>query len=129
MCIFLVCRLVRSNLVLSRSYMPVICPHAFCSPYTRMLHQITHQCTHIHPFYIQYVIFIVTHVKVRTITVNMNNLTYSYVLEDYFDKKYVPHHQFTTFCEFTDINYLCIENKRFYSLFLVLNPTYVNLMV
>ena len=129
MCIFLVCRLVCSNLVLLRYYIPVICSHAFCSFYTLLLHQSTRQCAHIHSFYIPCVIFIATHVKVRTITVNMINLTYSYVLEDYFDKEYVPHHQFATFCESTDVNYRYIENKRSYSLFLTLNPTYVNLMV
>ena len=129
MCISFVCRFIRLNPVLLRSYTPVICSHAFCSPYTRLLHQSTRQCTHIHPFHIPYVISTVTHVKVRTITVNMNNLTYSYVLEDYFDKEYVPHHQSVTFCASTDVKYREIEIKRSYSLFLVLNPTYINFLV
>ena len=129
MCISLVCRFIRLNLVLLRSYTPVICSHAFCSLYTRLLHQSTRQCTHIHLFHIPYVISTVTYVKVRTITVNMNNLTNSYVLEDYFDEEYVPHHRFATFCASSDVKYRFIENKRSYSLFLVLKPTYVNFMV
>ena len=129
MCISLVCRLLRFNLVLLRHHMPVTCLHAFCSSYTRLLHQSTRQCTHIHPFYVLYVNFIVTHVKVRTITVNMNNLTNSYVLEDYFDEEYVPHHRFAPFCASSDVKYRYIEYGRFYSLFLVLKPTYVNFMV
>ena len=129
MCISLVCRLVHLNLVLLRPHTPFTCSHAFCSSYTRLLHQITRQCTHIHPFYVLYVSFIVTNVKIRTITVNMNNLTNPYVLEDYFDEEYVPHHQFAPFCASRDIKYQFIENKRSYSLFLVLKPTYVNFMV
>ena len=129
MCISLVFRLVRLNLVLLRHHTPVTCSHAFCSSCTRLLHQCTRQCTHIRPFYVLYVNFIVTHVKVRTITVNMNNLTNSYVLEDYFDEEYVPHHRFATFCASSDVKYRFIENKRSYSLFLVLRPTYVHFMV
>ena len=129
MCISFVCRFIRLNLVLLRSYMPVICSHAFCLSHTRLLNQSTRQCTHIHPFYVLYVNFILTHVKVYTITVNMNNLTSSYTLEDYFDREYVTHYQFEKFCASSDVKYRCIENKRFYSLFLVLKPTYVNFMV
>lgn len=79
--------------------------------------------------HIPYVISTVTYVKVRTITVNMNHLTSSYVLEDYFDEEYVPHHRFATFCASSDVKYRFIENKRSYSLFLVPKPTYVNFMV
>ena len=133
MCISLVCRLVRLNLVLLRPHTPVTCSHAFCSSYTRLLHQSTRQCTHIHPFHVLYVNFIITHVKVRTITVNMNNLTNSYVLEDYldeeyvpqtksdvledyFDEEYVPHHRFAPFCASSDVKYRYIDPTA-YSLY------------